>query len=222
MTGGTISGNKANGGASPHGGGGVYVAGGAFEMDGGAINGNYSVRQGGGVFVWHNALFNASGSASILNNDGVGSSKDMCSRGYTELMGGAQTGRVYVWNNNDEGYKFSQERDSFTISGNAMINTGVVLAYDDSKTLPQTRNYINIDSLMGSGTMTIDLEGHLTNYKFATMDLEPDWLGKTLIKTNNAADIDRFTLGSFVGSGTRLLSSYKINKVGLNGVMVRK
>ncbi|MDR0642700.1 MAG: hypothetical protein LBG07_09605, partial [Treponema sp.] len=222
MFGGSISQNNSYGAASPHGGGGVYVAQGAFDMDGGNISGNYSKRQGGGVFVWHNARFNASGNSSILNNDGVGSSKAICSRGYTEMMGNARADKIYIWNNNDNP-KFSQEPDSFNIAQNARAN-GIVLAYDDSDSgRHQTRNYINILGLNGSDPVaTIDLEGHLTDGLFKTMDLEPDWLGKTLIKTNNSADIARFPLGTFVGSGTRSLSSYEIVRDGVNGKMQRK
>jgi hypothetical protein len=222
MFGGSISQNNSYGYTSPHGGGGVYVAQGAFDMDGGNISGNYSKRQGGGVFIWHNARFSASGNSSILNNDGVGSSKAICSRGYTLLTGNARADKIYIWNNNDSP-KFSREPDSFTISENARAD-GIVLAYDDSDSgAHQTRNHINVANLSGIDTVaTIDLEGHLTDNAFKTMDLEGDWLGKTLIKSSIASistDIARFPLGTFVGSGTRSLSSYKIVPDGVYGKM---
>jgi hypothetical protein len=73
--GGKIINNTTTSSTYPHGGGGVYVARGAFDMDGGEITGNNANRQGGGVFVhWGDARFTASGSSNITGNSGVGSS----------------------------------------------------------------------------------------------------------------------------------------------------
>jgi hypothetical protein len=218
MSGGSIANNRSNGGSSPHGGGGVYVARGVFEMIGGQITGNYSVRQGGGVFVWHNARFTASGTSSITNNEGVGSSKGICSRGLTEMMGKAQADKIYIWNNNpvSEG-RFSAESDSFTLAENARA-AGIVLAYDDTPTNPHTRNFINIAAAVpGSDPICrIDLEGHLTNYVFATTDIN-DWIGRKVLEVgtgipNTQALLDRFPLNTFVGKGTLSLSAYKLER----------
>jgi hypothetical protein len=103
MSGGRIVNNKSTSTTYPHGGGGVYVAHGAFEMLGGEITGNTATRQGGGVFVhWGGARFTASGDSTITGNDGVGSSKAICNRGTTELLGNARADKVYVWNYDDD------------------------------------------------------------------------------------------------------------------------
>jgi hypothetical protein len=219
MSGGTIANNRSNGGSSPHGGGGVYVARGVFEMMGGQITGNYSQRQGGGVFIWHNARFSASGTSSITNNEGVGSSKAICSRGYTEIMGKAQADKIYIWNNNDTSPDFSRQRDSFILAENARAG-GIVLAYDDTPTNPHTRNFIRITaSVPGTDPICrIDLEGHLTNYVFATTDIS-DWVGRKVLEvstgiSNTQALLDRFPLNTFVGKGTLSLSAYKLERNG--------
>jgi hypothetical protein len=233
MSGGSVNGNNSTGGVWPHGGGGVFVAKGAFEMMGGQIVNNTSLRQGGGVFVWSRALFYADGDSSITNNKGVGSAKAICSRGITTLRGNAQADKVYVWNyakgswNNGFG-------DEFSLMEGARIS-GLVLAFADD---PQNnRNYINImqsDRLSGrlfftGGTdriTTIDLESHLnSNGSFsATATIDGDWLGKYLIKNGGkeipaaqAADlIKRFPLGSYTYGGSKpiLLSPYKLDSTG--------
>ncbi|MDR1637838.1 MAG: hypothetical protein LBR93_10945, partial [Treponema sp.] len=221
MSGGTISGNRSNGNASPHGGGGVYVAKGVFEMLGGEINGiNSSLRQGGGVFVWHNARFSASGTSSITGNQGVGSSKGICSRGYTEMMGRAQADKIYIWNNNpvSEG-SFSAEPDSFTLAENARA-VGIVLAYDDTPTSPQTRNFISFTDTTTPGSdqvCLIDLEGHLTNYQFKETELNNDWVGKKILEVDSSATENvirqRFPLNTFVGGSTiTLKGKYYLKK----------
>ena len=63
MTGGTISGNKANNGK----GGGVYLDGGAFTMTGGTISGN-TAKYGGGVCMNNYGTFNMSGAPEISGN----------------------------------------------------------------------------------------------------------------------------------------------------------
>jgi hypothetical protein len=229
MTAGSISGNRSTGSVSPHGGGGIYVAHGFFEMWGGEISGNYSKRQGGGVFVWHNARFRASGYSKFLNNTGVGSSTDICSRGYTVMQGHTLADRIYIWNNN--GTPEFAEPDEFFIGEFARVNTGIVLAYDDTPANPRTRNRITVYN-PDSGVPTpsdlignIDLEGHLTDGSFKTMDLEPDWLNVDLVEEGAyiitpGEGVKRFSLGTFVGSGSKTLgSSYKLND---DGKMVRQ
>ncbi|MDR3173441.1 MAG: hypothetical protein LBU19_04245, partial [Treponema sp.] len=221
MTEGNISGNKSMGSKSPHGGGGIYVAQGAFEMWGGEISGNTSKRQGGGVFIWHNADFRSSGNSRFINNTGVGSSKDICSRGYTTLAGHTRADRVYVWNNNGDN-KYA-EPDAFYIGEDARITTGLVLAYDDTPSNPRTRNLVNV-LVSASGTdriANIDLEGHLTGDKFVDTDPEGDWLGVDLVDPigANTADIGRFTLGAFTGKGDVSLGPYTLDS---DGRMVRR
>jgi hypothetical protein len=230
MSGGTVNGNTSTGGVWPHGGGGVYVAKGAFEMIDGRIMNNSAARQGGGVFVWSRSLFYADGNSSITANSGVGSSKAICSRGITTMRGSAQADKVYVWNyakgswNNGFG-------DEFSLMEGARIS-GLVLAFaDDPK---DNRNYINIvvsDRYSGqfftAGTdriTTIDLESRLNpNGSFsATATIDGDWLDSYLIKNGGkeipaqAADlIKRFPLGSFTsGAPSKTLSGYKLNNTG--------
>jgi hypothetical protein len=187
-------------------------------MQGGEITGNYSQRQGGGVFIWHNARFSASGTSSITNNEGVGSSKAICSRGYTEMMGKAQADKIYIWNNNDISPDFSRERDSFTLAGNARA-AGIVLAYDDTPANPQTRNFIRIAANGVNGTdpiCRVDMEGHLTDYKFKTTNLN-DWIGKKVLDGDsgligNPEFLKRFPLNTFVGQDTLSLSAYELKQ----------
>jgi hypothetical protein len=213
MSGGTISNNKSYGAASPHGGGGVYVASGEFEMLGGSIVLNYSKRQGGGVFVHSGAVFNASGYSSITGNDGVGSSKGLCSRGVTEMTKNAQADTVYVWNplaaDAEPLAGAGADYNKFTIAENARIG-GVVLAHS-----AEGRNLINLaNTISGAGQIAnIDLEGHLTNFAFKDTDIN-DWLNKKIMEGAAATlnlNIRRFSLGTFVGGTTLSLSPYKLS-----------
>jgi hypothetical protein len=218
MSGGTISDNRAPAGVYPHGGGGVYVAQGAFDMQGGSITGNYSNRQGGGVFVhWGLARFTASGNSLITGNDGVGSSKAICNRGTTELMGNAQADTIYVWNyDEDEPPTNDADVQSFTLGGNARIG-GLVLAHS-----AHNRNYLTIapDGVTGSDQICrIDLEGHLVGSGFAPNNLTGDWVGKKLVTGNFSSILNRLPLGSFTGTKTENLANYKINS---SGELVKK
>ncbi|MDR1909695.1 MAG: right-handed parallel beta-helix repeat-containing protein [Spirochaetaceae bacterium] len=222
MSNGSISGNISKSSTYPHGGGGVYVAAGVFEMLGGSIVNNTSVRQGGGVFIGHNSRFSASGNSSITGNEGVGSSKAICSRGYTEMMGNAQADKIYIWNNNGIP-AFAQQPDSFTLAENARA-TGIVLAYADDYC-----NFINIAASAAYGSdqiCIIDLEGHLTNGAFKDTNLSGDWLNRALIKGNNAnlrAVVNRIPLNTFVGGSTlNLAASYRIEVIGTEGRLVRR
>jgi hypothetical protein len=224
MSAGTISGNISKGGVWPHGGGGIFVAKGVFEMINGRITGNQSVRQGGGVFVWSRSLFYMDGGSSVTGNIGVGSSRAICSRGITTMRGKAQADKVYIWNyakgswNNGSG-------DEFTMMEGARI-TGLELAFaDDPK---DNRNYVNILQSYGgfftSGTdpiTTIGLESRLTSAgafdKNATID--GDWLGKYLIR--NAAGtipegiVKRFFISNYInGVETAGLTAYKLDGYG--------
>jgi hypothetical protein len=213
MSGGSISGNKSNGNASPHGGGGVYVATGAFAMPGGNITLNTSKRQGGGVFVHSGAIFNVWGNSSITGNIGVGSSKGICSRGITNIRENAQVDTVYVWNPLKEDGGITQ--DQFTLTSNARV-AGIVLAYS-----AEHRNYINVvedaqTPFTGSDQIAlVDLEGHLTNYSFVDNDITGDWVKQKILVGSYATlnkYLARFPLGSFVGGKTiSLKTGYKLN-----------
>jgi hypothetical protein len=225
MSGGSLNGNTSTGASWPHGGGGVYVARGAFEMLDGRITNNKSRRQGGGVFVWSRSLFVMSGNSAVTGNDGVGSSKAICNRGITRMQGRAQADKVYIWNyakgswNNGSG-------DEFTMLEGARVS-GLVLAFaDDPK---DNRNYINI---MPVGTQfftpgtdpitTIDLESHLTSAGTFAVDatLEGDWLGHHLVKNGNGSAIPpdlikRFSLNMFISGGAaKSLSHLKLDTTG--------
>jgi hypothetical protein len=226
MSGGTLTGNTSTGAVWPQGGGGVYVARGAFEMLDGRILNNKSTRQGGGVFVWSRSLFVMAGNSSVTGNEGVGSSKAICNRGITRMQGKAQADKVYIWNyakgswNNGNG-------DEFTMLEGARVS-GLVLAFADDPR--DNRNYINIMRPDGTqfftpGTdpiTTIDLESHLTNA--GTFDvkatIEGDWLGHHLVKQGNSAEIPpdiakRFPLNTFISGGaTKSLSHFKLDSAG--------
>jgi hypothetical protein len=233
MSTGSVNNNTSTGNFWPHGGGGVFVAKGVFEMLNGQMMNNSSVRQGGGVFVWSQALFWMDGNSSITANSGVGSAKAICSRGITTMRGNAQADKVYIWNyakgswNNGFG-------DEFTLMEGARIS-GLVLAFADDPI--DNRNYINIvvsdrltplGQFFSSGTdpiTTIDLESRLTSGgSFSTTaTVESDWIGKYLIKNDGnvipAAQattlLKRFPLGSFTSGNPSLsLSKYKLDTTG--------
>jgi formylglycine-generating enzyme required for sulfatase activity len=74
MSGGTISGNKANGNANNGFGGGVNITAGTFNMSGGTIGGSEAntAWNGAGLYVATGATFNMSGDASISGNTAYG------------------------------------------------------------------------------------------------------------------------------------------------------
>jgi hypothetical protein len=209
MTGGRIANNTSTSWVYPHGGGGVYVAHGAFEMVGGEVTTNAANRQGGGVFVhWGEARFNASGNATITGNSGVGSSAAICNRGITEMMDNARADRVYVWD-----YDASTQQ-TFTLAKNARVG-GVVLAYSAGN-----RSIITIaNSILGTDQIgVIDLESHLNSDGLFAGQLEADWLGKKIITGANTVIsqdvlLGRLPLNTFTGTPSvyDLGKNYKIN-----------
>jgi hypothetical protein len=233
MNGGSVNGNSSSGAVWPHGGGGVFVAKGSFEMMDGRIMNNTSNRQGGGVFVWSKALFYMDGNSSVTANEGRGSAKAICSRGITTMRGKAQADKVYIWNyaagiyNGGAGNWNNGYGDQFTLMEGASVS-GLVLAFADD---PQdNRNYINIEEFkpgqfFTAGTApitTIDLESHLNaNGAFSpTNALTADWLGKNLIKNGGstipAEVLSRFPLGSYTygGGSPSVSASYKLDNYG--------
>jgi hypothetical protein len=220
MSGGSVNSNTATGGVWPHGGGGVFVAKGAFEMLNGTISSNTATRQGGGVFVWSRALFVMSGNSSVIANDGVGSSKAICNRGITRMEGKAQADKVYVWNYLKGAWNYGAG-DEFTLTGGARA-ADVMLAFADDP--EDNRNYVSIvlqptgQFFTGADTITtIYLESRLTKAgKFDTeATIEGDWIGHHLIKYGNGATIPaaqaaalvkRFPLGNFTYGKTPSIS----------------
>jgi hypothetical protein len=219
MSAGSIINNTSPNGTYPHGGGGVYVAQGRFDMLGGTITANSSNRQGGGVFVyWKDAGFFAYGTSSITGNSGVGSSKGICNRGITELWDQAQADTVYIW---DYGEDTAQ---SFTLMTTARVG-GIVLAYSE-----ENKNFVELvenpdNPDTGSDQICrIDMEGHLTGGLFKDFTLDADWKDKKLIDGNNTTleslvDDKRVVLGTFTGSKTVYLTSYKIAVNGVEGTL---
>jgi hypothetical protein len=221
MSGGSISNNDSQGALSPHGGGGVYVAKGVFEMLGGTVSGNNSVRQGGGVFVASDSRFTASGDSSIINNEGVGSSKAICNRGYTVMTGKAQADSVYVWIDDDKPGSFTP-KNSFWIAESARIK-GIVLAYsgygkDQNFNLNRIYYAPGSDASGTDQVCQIDFEMHLiNNYStFADTSIN-DWLGKKVIDYgSNSVPSARFPLNTLVGRTATLYlpNNYKIDDAG--------
>jgi hypothetical protein len=227
MTGGSVNGNDSSGAVWPHGGGGVFVAKGSFEMMNGRITNNTARRQGGGVFVWSRALFYMDGDSSVTANSGVGSAKAICTRGITTLRGRAQADKSYIWNyakgswNNGAG-------DEFTLMEGARISE-LVLAFADD---PQNnRNYINIivnplDNMFFTGSTdpitTIDLESRLNdNGSFSTTaTIDSDWLRLNLVKNGGNPIpqnvLQRFPLGSFTygGGSPSVSAAHKLDTTG--------
>jgi hypothetical protein len=215
FTGGEISGNTADGM-----GGGVYVAHGAFDMQGGEITDNSANRQGGGVFVhWGDARFSAYGNSTITGNTGTGSSKAICNRGITALTGSATADYVYIWDHGDS------QSQSFILTNNTRITTGIALAYSAGN-----KNFITFASDYtgaGVGTIKIDLESHLDSSGHFVGQLEPDWLGKTIIVGNNSTlnmMLSRFELNTFTGQPSvyNLAANYKIAVSNTVGTFAKK
>jgi hypothetical protein len=228
MENGSVNLNTSKGSTNPHGGGGVYVAKGVFDMLNGQVINNIANRQGGGVFVWSRSFFLMDGNASVTANSGVGASKAICNRGITIMRGTAQADKVYIWNyasgswNNGAG-------DAFTLMEGARMS-GLVLAFADD---PQNnRNYLNIvesDRLTPSGQFfsgadtvtTIDLDSHLeSNGSFSISTIAGDWVDRHLLKNGNGnvipdAVLARFILGSFASGGPNVsLHNHKLDTVG--------
>jgi hypothetical protein len=241
MSSGSVSNNRSYSNVYPHGGGGVYVATGEFEMLGGEITGNNSVRQGGGVFIHRGGRFTASGNSTITGNEGVGSSKAICSRGITELTGNAQADKVYVWNvmpdPGEDGYGDSSDPADyfrFTIAKYARIG-GIVLAHPPSFT-PESGSSTDFHDVPGghynvinyapgadsAGTdqiCRIDLEMNLVNGVLATTDINA-WIGKRIVwNGSNAIPSARFPMNSLVGKSTLYLTNYKVDT---NGKLVKQ
>jgi hypothetical protein len=242
MSGGSVNGNISTGSVWPHGGGGVFVAKGAFQMLSGHIMSNKSTRQGGGVFVWSRAVFYMEGDSSVTANDGVGSSKAICSRGVTTLRGNAQADKVYVWNyarETSQGKTWGNGfGDEFTLMEGARV-AGLVLAFaDDPK---DNRNYINLvgsdrlplvngqTQLFSPGTdpiTTIDLESRLLSSGAfdPNATIAGDWMGQDrfLVKHTSADGsippevLKRFPLGTYTYGGPKpiSLSPYKLGGTG--------
>ncbi|MDR2079103.1 MAG: hypothetical protein LBP74_05220 [Treponema sp.] len=221
-----ITGNTSTGATYPQGGGGVYVAQGAFEMYGGEVTSNIATRQGGGVFVhWANspaltARFTASGDSVITGNTGVGSSKAICNRGITELTGSARADYVYVWDYGDASIP-----QSFTLANNTRIDVGIAFARVSASapnnnfiTLVNdgTNDYNTADYVAGvRPSILIDLESHLNGGIYTGTTPDTDWLGTTLITGANTTLTDMLpflVLNTFKGSSlkTQLYKDYEI------------
>jgi hypothetical protein len=206
MSGGSVAGNGSSGSVWPHGGGGVFVAKGSFEMMSGQITNNSATRQGGGVFVWSRALFYMDGDSSVTNNYGVGSAKAICSRGITTMRGRAQADSSYIWNYSKGSWN-NGVGDEFTLMEGARISAMVLAFADDPQ---DNRNYINLIYPFATGTdpvTTIDLESRLnTNGAFSiTATIDGDWLNRYLIKNGGNPIpqniLNRFLLGTFTSGG---------------------
>ncbi|MDR1388434.1 MAG: hypothetical protein LBJ31_00460 [Treponema sp.] len=226
MSGGQITGNRSTSSTYPHGGGGVYVARGAFEMSGGEITGNTAKRQGGGVFVhWGDARFTAWGTSKITGNEGVGSSKAICNRGTTALLGDVTADRVYVW---DYGESPAQ---SFTLADNVNITTGMAFARSSDKGTGN-KNFITLvddgthNFVPGTNTILIDLESHLEQGTLSA-SLDGDWPGQKILEGNNGTlttMLNHFTLNTFTGNPSvySLYNNYKIVVSGTDGTFEHK
>jgi hypothetical protein len=218
--GGKITGNKSTSSIYPHGGGGVYVARGFFDMENGEITGNTAVRQGGGVFVhWGDARFAASGSSTITGNTGVGSSKAICNRGTTELLGTTKADYVYIWD-----YDGATPSQRFTLQDNVQITTGIALACAASES---NKNFITLvgnlpDMTTETSAIAIDLESHLENGSYVGTSPDTDWVGKKIIEGNNItlqAILPRLILNTFKGASLtqQLYKNYEITVTGTTG-----
>ena len=90
MKGGEIRNNQAANGSSGEGGG-VYVYGGTFTMDGGTISGNTAIENGGGVYVNKNSFTMGDGTISGNTANAAGGGVYMYSGSFT-MTGGSITG----------------------------------------------------------------------------------------------------------------------------------
>jgi hypothetical protein len=224
VIGGKITGNNSTSWTYPHGGGGVYVARGYFDLEG-EVTSNAANRQGGGVFVhWGEARFNASStlgnSTTITGNIGTGSSKAICNRGVTELRGTTQADYVYIWDYGDP-----TSPQSFTLENSVQIMKGIAFAFsaDNKNAITLASNFT--ESL--SDRIEIDLESRLDASGHLSFPLEPDWIGKTLIKGANSTlngMLSRLHLNTFTGNPPIYVldTGYEIEVVGTEGRIKKK
>ena len=121
MKGGEIRNNQAANGSSGEGGG-VYVYGGTFTMDGGTISGNTAIENGGGVYVNKNSFTMGDGTISGNTANAAGGGVYMYSGSFT-MTGGSITGNGAGRNGNGVSIESSV---SCQLSGKAKIaeNTG--------------------------------------------------------------------------------------------------
>ncbi len=121
MKGGEIRNNQAANGSSGEGGG-VYVYGGTFTMDGGTISGNTAIENGGGVYVDKNSFTMNGGTITNNTANAAGGGVYMYSGSFT-MTGGSITGNGAGRNGNGVSIESSV---SCQLSGKAKIaeNTG--------------------------------------------------------------------------------------------------
>ena len=121
MKGGEIRNNQAANGSSGEGGG-VYVYGGTFTMDGGTISGNTAIENGGGVYVNKNSFTMGDGTISGNTANAAGGGVYMYSGSFT-MTGGSITGNGAGRSGNGVSIESSV---SCQLSGKAKIaeNTG--------------------------------------------------------------------------------------------------
>ena len=121
MKGGEIRNNQAANGSSGEGGG-VYVYGGTFTMDGGTISGNTAIENGGGVYVNKDSFTMGDGTISGNTANAAGGGVYMYSGSFT-MTGGSITGNGAGRNGNGVSIESSV---SCQLSGKAKIaeNTG--------------------------------------------------------------------------------------------------
>ena len=121
MKGGEIRNNQAANGSSGEGGG-VYVYGGTFTMDGGTISGNTAIENGGGVYVDKHSFTMSGGTISNNTANAAGGGVYMYNGSFT-MSGGSITGNGAGRNGNGVSIESSV---SCQLSGKAKIaeNTG--------------------------------------------------------------------------------------------------
>jgi len=147
MTGGTISGNGANGG------GGVAALSGTFNMSGGTISNNTAPGQGGGGVLVANSTFTMSGTAEIIDNHvALGGGVHVTTNSTFTMDGGLISGNGTT---NGTGGGVMVDADSTftmnagTITGNeAMIGGGVSVA---ASQFTMTGGTISANTVTGQG-----------------------------------------------------------------------
>ncbi len=174
MSGGTISGNVANGNC----GGGVRVYGGTFTMTDGTISGNTATCDGGGVYVDGDGRFTMKG-GTISGNTAGGAGGGVCVEISTfDMTGGTISGNTAAGTHSGVGSGcgggvFASD-GTFTISGDAAVTENKSGSAANNVYLPGRETITVAGALTGTGTVGVTAAGGQAGTVVAKGDYDKD------------------------------------------------
>ena len=194
---------KITGGNSTSNGGGVYVDGGTFTMNGGTITQNSATQSGGGVYV-NDGTFTMTGGIVTQNNAGAANDGGGV---YVKNGNFTMTGDSVVSNNNAKnGGGVALYKSTFSMSGNSQINNnnatnvqGAIYVQTSHLSISENSK-IEGNSAKNSGGLTLPADSSLsmtggrisgntatTNYGGVCVASDALTLGGTAVITGNTA-----------------------------------